>query len=42
MDSELSREFEVKVGMNQESVLSCFLLAFVVDVVTELAGGCTK
>ena len=35
MDSELSEEFEVKVGMHQGSVLS-FNFAVVVDVVTEL------
>ena len=37
MDSELSEELEVKVGMHQGSVLSPFLLAVVVDVVTEFA-----
>ena len=37
MDSELSEEFEVKVGMYQGSMLSPFLFAVVVDVVTELA-----
>ena len=37
VDSELSEEFEVKVGMHQGSVLSSFLLAVVVDVVTEFA-----
>ena len=37
VDSELSEEFEVKVGMHQGSVLSCFLFAVVVDVVTEVA-----
>ena len=42
LDSELSEVFEVKVGMHQGSVLSPFLLAFVVDVVTELAIGYTK
>ena len=36
MDSELSKEFEVKVGMQQRSVLSPFLFAVVVDVVNEL------
>ena len=33
--SELSEEFEVKVGMNQVSVLSPFLFALVVVVVSE-------
>ena len=37
VDSELSVEFEIKVGMHQGSVLSPFLFAFVVDVVTEFA-----
>ena len=36
VDSELSEELEVKVGMHQGSVLSPFLLAVVVDVVTEI------
>ena len=31
--SELSEEFEVKVGMCQESVLSPFLFSVVVDVI---------
>ena len=35
VDSELSVEFEVKVGMHQGSVRSPFLIALVVDVVTE-------
>ena len=35
MDSELSDEFDVKVGMHH--VLSPFLLAVVVDVITEFA-----
>ena len=34
VDSELSEEFEVKVGMHQGSVLSHFLFALVIDVVT--------
>ena len=37
VNSELSEEFEVKVGMHQGSVLSPCLFAVVVDVVTELA-----
>ena len=37
MDSELSEDFEVIVEMHQGSVLSPFLFAVVVDVVTELA-----
>ena len=40
VDSELSEEFEVKVRKNQGSVLSPFLLAVVVDVVTEFAREC--
>ena len=37
VDSELSEEFEVNVGMHQGSVLSPFLCTMVVDVVTEFA-----
>ena len=37
MDSELSEEFEVKVGMHQGSVMSPFLSTLVEDVVTEFA-----
>ena len=36
VDSELTEEFEVKVGMHQGSVLSPFIFAVVVDVVIEL------
>ena len=36
VDSELSEEFEVKVGMHQESVLSPFLFPLVVDVITAI------
>ena len=36
---DLSEELEVKVGMHYGSVLSPFLLAAVVDVVTEFAKG---
>ena len=37
VDSELTYELEVKVGMHQGSVMSPFLFAVVVDVVTEFA-----
>ena len=37
MDFELSEEFDVNLGMSQGSVLSPFLFAVVVDVVTEFA-----
>ena len=37
MDSELSEEFEVRMGKHQGSVLSPFVFAVVVDVVTEFA-----
>ena len=37
MNSELSEEFGIKVGMHQGSVLSPFLFAVFVDVVTEFA-----
>ena len=37
VDSELSEEFEVNVGLHQGSVLSPFLFALVLDVVTEFA-----
>ena len=36
-ESEMSEEFEVKLGMHQGSVLSPFLHAVVVNVVTEFA-----
>ena len=39
VDYELSEKFDVNVGMCQGSVLSPFLLADVVDVVTEFARG---
>ena len=37
VDSELSEELEVKVGMHQGSVLSSFLFAVVVDAFSEFA-----
>ena len=37
VDSELSEELEVKVGIYQGSVLSPYLHAVVADVVTEFA-----
>ena len=37
VDSEMSEEFEVKVDMHQGSVLSHFLFAVVIGVVTEFA-----
>ena len=37
VDSELSEEIEVNMGMHQGSVQSPFLFAVVVDVVTEFA-----
>ena len=37
VDSELSEEFDVKVGMHQESVLLPIIFAVVVDAVTEFA-----
>ena len=40
VDSELSEEFEVKVGMHQGSVLSPFLFEIMVNFVTELAREC--
>ena len=39
MDSELSGQYEVKVGMLQGYVLPPILFVVVVDVVTELAKG---
>ena len=42
VDSELSWEFEIKVGMHQGSVLSPFCFVIVVDVVTRLVRGWTK
>ena len=40
MDSELSEEYDVKVGMHQGSILSPILFAVVVDVVTEFSRDC--
>ena len=40
MDSELSEEFEVEVGMHLGTVLSPFVFSMVVDVVTGLAREC--
>ena len=37
MDSEISEEFEVKVGMHQGCILSPFLFVLVIDVITEFA-----
>ena len=37
VDSELSEEFVVKMAMHQGSVLSHFLFAVVIDVVSEIA-----
>ena len=37
VDSKLSEEFEVKLGMHQGSVLSPFLFPLLVDVVTDFA-----
>ena len=42
VNSELSEEFQVKVGMQQGFVLSPFLFAVMVNVVTEFARGCAK
>ena len=42
VDNELSEEIEFKVWMHQGSVLSPFLFAVVVDVVTEFARGIAK
>ena len=40
VESELSEEFEAKFGMHQGSVLTPFLFAVVVDVVTEFERVC--
>ena len=37
VDSELSEELEIKVCMYQQSVLSYFLSAVVIDIVKEIA-----
>ena len=42
VDSGLSEEFEVNVGMHQGSVLSLFIFAVVADIVTEFVRGCAK
>ena len=39
VDSELSEELEVEVGINQGSVLSPFLIAVAVNIVTEFVRG---
>ena len=39
VDSEMTDEFEDKIGMHQGSVMSPFLFEVVVDVVTEFARG---
>ena len=41
-NSELSEEFEVKVGMHQGSALSTFLFTVIVNIVTEMVRGCDK
>ena len=41
VDSELSEEFDVKVGIHQGSMQSPFFVVLV-DFVTEFARGCTK
>ena len=40
--SSLSEEFEVKMGIHQGSVLSPFLFAVVVGIVTGFARVCSK
>ena len=42
VDCELSEQVEVKMGKHQGSMLSPFLLAVVVDVVTDIATGSAK
>ena len=42
VDSEMSKELEVKEGMHQGSVISPFLPTLMVDVVTEFARWCAK
>ena len=42
VDFELSKEFEGNVETQQGSVLSPFIVAVVVDVVTEMARECVK
>ena len=42
MDSVFTEKFEIKLEMHHRSVLSRFLFAIVVDVVTEFTRGCAK
>ena len=42
VDIDLSDESVVKLGMDQGSVPSLFLLVVAVDVITGLARGCVK
>ena len=42
VDSKLLEEIEANVGMHQGSMLSRFLFAVVVDIITEFTRGCAK